>query len=402
MLHDTGATPDGLSDQEAKRRLAVYGPNNAMVRRRRRLWRQILDRLANPLILILLFASGLSAWTGEVTSFVIIVVIILLSVALDVVQQRRAETTVDALRRSVGLEAQVLRNGVCREVPLDQLVPGDVVNLIAGDIVPGDSRLLSARDCFVNQAMLTGEAYPVKKQAGDLAAPADEASGASNFLFMGTSVVSGTARAVVCRTGRTTELGGLAEGLAAERPTDAFAQGIRRFGFLMLRLTIFLVLFVLATNVVFHRPWLESLLFALALAVGLTPELLPMVVTVTLANGASRLARSRVIVKRLAAIHDLGAMDVLCTDKTGTLTESRISVAGHVDADGNSSEGVYVLAYLNSLFGSGIKSPLDEAILDHAAARRQPLGTRSTRCRSISSAVASPCSSTTAPRAFWW
>ena len=141
MLHNIVATPDGLSDQEAKRRLAVYGPNNAMVRRRRRLWRQILDRLANPLILILLFASGLSAWTGEVTSFVIIVVIILLSVALDVVQQRRAETTVDALRRSVGLKAQVLRNGVCREVPLDQLVPGDVVNLIAGDIVPGDSRL---------------------------------------------------------------------------------------------------------------------------------------------------------------------------------------------------------------------------------------------------------------------
>ena len=365
LLHNIVATPDGLSDQEAKRRLAVYGPNNAMVRRRRRLWRQILDRLANPLILILLFASGLSAWTGEVTSFVIIVVIILLSVTLDVVQQRRAETTVDALRRSVGLKAQVLRNGVCREVPLDQLVPGDVVNLIAGDIVPGDSRLLSARDCFVNQAMLTGEAYPVKKQAGDLAAPAEEASGATNFLFMGTSVVSGTARAVVCRTGRTTELGGLAEGLAAERPTDAFAQGIRRFGFLMLRLTVFLVLFVMATNVVFHRPWLESLLFALALAVGLTPELLPMVVTVTLANGASRLARSRVIVKRLAAIHDLGAMDVLCTDKTGTLTESRISVAGHVDTDGNSSEGVYVLAYLNSLFGSGIKSPLDEAILDH-------------------------------------
>ena len=190
LLHNIAATPDGLSDQEAKRRLAVYGPNNAMVRRRRRLRRQLLDRLANPLILILLFASGLSAWTGEVTSFVIIVVIILLSVTLDVVQQRRAETTVDALRRSVGLKAQVLRNGVCREVPLDQLVPGDVVNLIAGDIVPGDSRLLSARDCFVNQAMLTGEAYPVKKQAGDLAAPADEASGASNFLFMGTSVVS--------------------------------------------------------------------------------------------------------------------------------------------------------------------------------------------------------------------
>ena len=365
LLREIGATPGGLSEAEAKRRLAIYGPNNAMVRQRRRLWRQILDRLTNPLILILLFASGLSAWTGEVTSFVIIVTIILLSLVLDVVQQRRAETTVDALRRSVGLKAQVLRDGVCREIDLDQLVPGDVVELRAGDVVPGDCRLLSARDCFVNQAMLTGEAYPVKKQAGDLAAPADEVSGASNFLFMGTSVISGTARAVVCRTGRATELGGLAGELAAQRPPDAFAIGIRRFGFLMLRLTIFLVLFVLLTNVVFHRPWLESLLFALALAVGLTPELLPMVVTVTLANGARRLARRRVIVKRLAAIHDLGAMDVLCTDKTGTLTESRISVAGHVDASGNPSEGVYSLAYLNSHFGSGIKSPLDEAILGH-------------------------------------
>jgi len=365
LLQETAATPDGLSDEEAKRRLAVYGPNNAMVRRRRPLWRQILDRLANPLILILLFASGLSAWTGEVTSFVIIVTIILLSLVLDVVQQHRAETTVDALRRSVGLKALVLRDGVCREIDLDQLVPGDVVELRAGDVVPGDSRLLVARDCFVNQAMLTGEAYPVKKQPLNLAAPADEVSGASNFLFMGTSVVSGTARAVVCRTGRATELGGLAGELGAQRPPDAFAIGIRRFGFLMLRLTIFLVLFVLLTNVVFHRPWLESLLFALALAVGLTPELLPMVVTVTLANGASRLARRRVIVKRLAAIHDLGAMDVLCTDKTGTLTESRISVAGHVDANRTVSEKVFSLAYLNSAFESGIKSPLDDAILGH-------------------------------------
>ena len=365
LLGDLRATRDGLSSREATRRLAEYGPNDAMVRRRRPLWRQIIDRLGNPLILILLFASGLSAWTGDVTSFVIIVTIILLSLVLDIVQQRRAETTVDALRRSVGLKAQVLRDGVCREIDLDQLVPGDIVELRAGDVVPGDSRILSARDCFVNQAMLTGEAYPIKKQAGDLAAPDDEVSGAWNFLFMGTSVVSGTARAVVCRTGRATELGGLAGELAAQRPPDAFAIGIRRFGFLMLRLTIFLVLFVLLTNVVFHRPWLESLLFALALAVGLTPELLPMVVTVTLANGASRLARRRVIVKRLAAIHDLGAMDVLCTDKTGTLTEGSIRLTGHIDASGEDSDEVLQLAYLNSVFESGIKSPLDDAILAH-------------------------------------
>jgi Mg2+-importing ATPase len=365
LLRQIHATPGGLSDREVKRRLAEYGANDALVHRRRPLWRQILDRLANPLILILLFASGLSAWTGEVTSFVIIVVIILLSVVLDVVQQARAENTVDALRRSVGLKAQVLRDGEAHEIPVDQLVPGDVVELKAGDIVPGDCRLLTARDLFVNQALLTGEPYPVEKRAAELAVPTEEPSSATNFAFMGTSVISGTATALVCRTGRATELGGLAQGLITERPRDAFARGIRQFGFLMLRLTVFLVLFVVATNVVFQRPFLESLLFALALAVGLTPELLPMVVTVTLANGARRLAARRVIVKRLAAIHDLGAMDVLCTDKTGTLTESRIRLTGHVDHAGNDTEEVFRLAYLNSAFESGIRSPLDDAILSH-------------------------------------
>jgi Mg2+-importing ATPase len=331
--------------------------------RRRPLWRQVVERFANPLVIILLFASALSAWTGEVTSFVIIVAIILLSVVLDVAQQRRAENTIDALRRSVGLRAQVLRDGDRREIAVDQLAPGDVVELKAGDVVPGDSRVLTARDCFVNQALLTGEPFPVEKQAKDLPTPAGELSGAANFLFMGTSVISGVARAVVCRTGRSTELGGLAGELAARRPADAFQQGIRQFGFLMLRLTVFLVLFVMVTNVVFHRPWLESLLFALALAVGLTPELLPMVVTVTLANGARRLAKHRVIVKRLAAIHDLGAMDVLCTDKTGTLTEAKIRLVRHVDASGKDNEEVFRFAYLNSAFESGIKSPLDDAIL---------------------------------------
>ena len=365
LLRRLNAKPGGLADRDAKRRLAEYGPNDALMHRRRPLWRQIIERLANPLIIILLFASGLSAWTGEVTSFVIIVVIILLSVVLDVAQQRRAENTIDALRRSVGLRTQVLRDGDRREIAVDQLAPGDVVELKAGDVVPGDSRLLTARDCFVNQALLTGEPFPVEKQAKDLVAPSGEPSGAANFLFMGTSVISGVVRAVVCRTGRATELGGLAGELAARRPADAFQQGIRQFGFLMLRLTIFLVLFVMVTNVVFHRPWLESLLFALALAVGLTPELLPMVVTVTLANGARRLAQHRVIVKRLAAIHDLGAMDVLCTDKTGTLTEAKIRLMGHVDASGNDDEEVFRLAYLNSAFESGIKSPLDDAILAH-------------------------------------
>jgi Mg2+-importing ATPase len=365
VLTELRTTSAGLTGAEATRRLAQFGANDALRRRRRPLWRQVLDRFANPLVLILLFAGGLSAWTGEVTSFVIIAVIILLSVVLDVVQQLRAENAVEALRQSVGLRAQALREGREQTVPVEELVPGDVVRLAAGDIVPADCRVLETRDLFVNQALLTGEPYPVEKRAGDLASAANEVSGAENFLFMGTSVISGCATAIVCRTGRATELGGLAGALASQRPPDAFEHGIRRFGLLMLRFTIFLVLFVLAANVLFQRPWLESLLFALALAVGLTPELLPMVVTVTLANGAQRLAKRRVIVKRLAAIHDLGAMDVLCTDKTGTLTESRIRLIRHLDAHGEESEEVLRLAYRNSAFESGVKSPLDEAILSH-------------------------------------
>lgn len=363
----THSSEAGLSQEEADRRLQHFGHNDAMDGRRRALWRQILDRFANPLILILLFASGLSAWTGQVASFVIIVVIILLSVVLDVTQQLQAENAVDALCRSVGLRALALRDGMEVKIPVDELVPGDVIKLMAGDVVPADCRLLRSRDLFVNQALLTGESYPVEKQAGDVSEGDDSVTGAINTVFMGTSVISGVAAALVTGTGSMTQFGGLARGLRAQRPPDAFENGIRSFGLLMLRFTIFLVLFVLAANVVFQRPWLESLLFALALAVGLTPELLPMVVTVTLSKGARRLADRRVIVKRLAAIHDLGAMDVLCTDKTGTLTESRIKLEGFVDAESNPCRRTFELAFLNSSFETGMKSPLDDAILSHDA-----------------------------------
>ncbi|MFA5949551.1 MAG: magnesium-translocating P-type ATPase [Hyphomicrobium sp.] len=363
LLTGLDASVHGLTEDEATRRLKTYGPNDALNYRRRPLWREIAARFANPLILILLFASGLSAWTGEVASFVIIVGIISLSVVLDLTQQLRAENTVNALRRSVGVKADVLRDGREREIPVDQLVPGDVVSLKAGDIIPADCRLITARDFYINQAALTGEPYPVEKHAQDLDVPAAGVADALNTVFMGTAVISGLATAIVVRTGKNTELGSLAGGLAARRPADAFESGIRSFGFLMLRFTVFLVLFVLAANVLFQRPWLESLLFALALAVGLTPELLPMVVTVTLSKGARRMASRRVIVKRLAAIHDLGAMNVLCTDKTGTLTEQRIELASSLAPDGTESERVLELAALNSRFESGIKSPLDEAIL---------------------------------------
>ena len=364
-LRRLAATTVGLSSVEVERRLREHGPNNALDHRARSLWRDVVDRLSNPLILILLFAGVLSAFTGEVASLVLIVVIIGLSVALDVSQQRRAEQVIEALRRSVAVHATVLRDGNVRDVRPNEIVPGDVVQLLAGDVVPADCRLLTARDLFVNQALLTGESFPVEKRAVDQPTAVDEPALATVWLSTGTSIVSGTATAVVCRTGKATEIAGIARSLVVRRPPDAFEQGLRRFGYLMLRLTILLVLFVLATNVLFDRPWLQSLLFALALAVGLTPELLPMVVTVTLASGARRMAARKVVVKRLAAIHDLGAMDVLATDKTGTLTESRISLIRHVDAGGNESERVLLLAKLNSHFESGLKSPLDDAIIAH-------------------------------------
>jgi Mg2+-importing ATPase len=363
ILESLGATVAGLSRAEVDARRRKYGLNQPLAHRRRPLWLEFLARFLNPLVLILLFASGLSAATGNVTSFVIVIVMVVLSVTLDFVQEMRAENAVEALRRTVAVRVQVRRDGLEVSEPVDQLVPGDVVRLAAGDLVPADCRLIEARDLFVNQAMLTGEPYPAGKRVDASATPAQDLGEALNTVFMGTSVISGSAIAVVCRTGDATAFGQLSGTLQAPPPPTAFELGIRQFGFLILRLTIFLVLFVLAVNVLFHRPWLESLMFALALAVGLTPELLPMIVTVTLARGAMRLARRRVIVKRLAAMHNVGAMDVLCTDKTGTLTEAKIRMVRHLDFRGEESERVFRLAYLNSHFESGIKSPLDEAII---------------------------------------
>ncbi len=363
LLTRLATRPAGLTAGDVRERLVLYGPNDAAATKRIPPWLQFLGRFRNPLVIILLVASGLSAAAGDVTSFLIVVTIVALSMILDFVQEFRAHSAVDALRRSVVVHAAVRRDGVSISVPVDQLVPGDIVELIAGDLVPADGRLIESRDLFVNQALLTGEPYPAEKQAVDVPSGADNPTGASNAVFAGTSVISGTATIVFCRTGRNTSLGGLATSLAEKPPATAFDVGIRRFGLLILRFTALLVLFVLVVNIAFHRPALESLMFALALAVGLTPELLPMVITVTLARSAIGLARRKVIVKRLAAIHDLGAMDMLCTDKTGTLTEAKIELVRVIDGSGEGSSRAFAYAYLNSRFESGMRSPLDEGIL---------------------------------------
>jgi P-type Mg2+ transporter len=363
LLIRLATTPAGLDSAEARSRLAIYGLNDAATMKRSPLWLQFLSRFRNPLVIILLVASGLSAATGDAASFVIVVTIVTISMTLDFVQEVRAQNAVEALRRSVAVQANVRRDGRILSVPISQLVPGDIVELIAGDLVPADARLLESRDLFINQALLTGEPYPAEKQVSDAALGAENPAGASNAVFAGTSVISGTATIVICRTGSKTALGHLATSLAEKPPATAFALGIRRFGMLIMRLTVLMVLFVLVVNISFHRPVLESLMFALALAVGLTPELLPMIVTVTLARAAIELAKRKVIVKRLSAIHDLGAMNVLCTDKTGTLTEATIKLVRTIDGRGAESQRAYAYAYLNSRFESGMKSPLDEAIL---------------------------------------
>jgi Mg2+-importing ATPase len=363
LLGQLDTVTTGLCTVAARSRLAKYGLNDAAREKRRPLVLQFLARFRNPLIIILLIASAMSAATGDVPSFVIIAIIVLLSISLDFVQEMRAQNAVEALRRSVAVQSTVRRDGRAVSLPIDQLVPGDIAELIAGDLVPADCRVLESRDLYVNQALLTGEPYPAEKLASDTASGADNPMGASNAVFAGTSVISGTAVVLVCRTGAETALGQLATSLSEKPPATAFAVGIRRFGMLIMRFTIFMVLFVLVVNISFHRPLLESLMFAVALAVGLTPELLPMIVTVTLARSALQMSKRRVIVKRLSAIHDLGAMDVLCTDKTGTLTEAKISLVRTVDGHGGECERVFIDACINSRFESGMKSPLDDAIV---------------------------------------
>jgi Mg2+-importing ATPase len=365
VVGELGTSTTGLASAEAEHRLHVHGPNDAAATPRQSAWARLRRRFANPLVIILLSASVLSAIAGDIASLIIISTIVGLSVLLDMIQELRAQNAVEALRAKIAVRARTMRDGRETVIPVSELVPGDIVQLEAGDLVPADGRLLASQDFFVNQALLTGEPYPVEKQALDPSEPVADVIAATNAALAGSSVVSGTATFLICRTGRMTALGALAQTLAIKAPPTAFEMGLRRFSELILRITVLLVLVVLTESLMFHRAWLESLMFAVALAVGLTPELLPMIVTVTLARGAVRLARERVIVKRLAAIHNLGAMDVLCTDKTGTLTESRITLTRHMGVHGEESQRVFELAYLNSYFETGLKSPLDAAILEH-------------------------------------
>jgi len=368
LFQRLGSSPGGLSQAEAERRLAIFGTNHIEASHTRSILGKLGRRILNPLIAMLLLAAAVSGVSGDLGSFAIIVAVLSMSLTLDIVQEHRAEQTAEALRASVAIQADVVRGGVDISIPVTELVPGDVVKLRTGDLIPADGVVLETQELQVNEALMTGEPFPVLKIAVPCSAtsPAE----ATNALFAGTSTVGGSGRMLIVETGSRTRFGAIAEALAAATPPTALEQGVRRLGLLILRLTLFLTLFVLMAHLVAQRPAMESFLFAVALAVGLTPELLPMVMTVTLARGALRMASRKVIVKRLSSIHDLGAMDTLCVDKTGTLTEAKITLAAHIDPQGNESDRVLDLAYLNSTFQAGIRSPLDDAIL---AARRKSI-----------------------------
>ncbi|HWP47598.1 MAG TPA: magnesium-translocating P-type ATPase [Candidatus Limnocylindrales bacterium] len=353
----------GLTSQEASRRLAEIGPNEPVPPRRTSSVVQILLFFVNPLTGILLIASFVSAFLGELLNASIIVVIVLLSVILNFIQTYRSQRAAERLRGQVASLATVLRDGNWVELPRRELVPGDIIRLTAGDLVPADARLLQAKDLHVQQAMLTGESLPVEKEAIDFSFESQSPLDARNMVFLGTSVVSGMATALVISTGSSTAFGNIAARLTARPPETEFERGIRKFSFLIMQTVFFLVLFVFLVNIILQRDPLESLLFAIALAVGLTPEFLPMITTITLTQGAVHMARQKVIVKHLAAIQNFGSIDVLCSDKTGTLTSGEMVLDQYLDPLGKRAEKVFLLAYLNSFYETGVKHPLDAAIL---------------------------------------
>ena len=358
-------SPKGLAAEDARRRLADIGPNEPARRRRGAVLRELLYFLANPLVVILLIASLVSAVLGEPINASIIALMVVLSVLLNFVQTYRSQRAAERLREEVAPTASVLRDGQWIELPRRELVPGDVIRLAAGDRVPADARLIETRDLHIQQAALTGESLPVEKVASDVPANALQLAEASNTVFLGTSVVSGTARAVVVATGPATAFGDIAAQLSTAPPETEFQRGIWQFALLIMRTVLFLVLFVLLASFALHRPPLESFLFAVALAVGLTPEFLPMITTVTLAQGAVRMARRKVIVKHLAAIEDFGSMDILCSDKTGTLTSGEMELDQCLNPLGEAADRTFLLAYLNASLETGIRSPLDAAIIAH-------------------------------------
>jgi Mg2+-importing ATPase len=357
-----GTGPGGLSSDKAASRLATEGPNSVEDAPRLSALRLLLRQFESPLVLILAFAAAISLGLRQWVDAGIILAIVLGSALLSFFQEYRASTAVEELKKRLALTARVLRDGAEQVIPVTGIVPGDVILLQAGNLIPADGRVIEAQDFLVSQASMTGESFPVEKRPGTVAADAPLAQ-RTNTVFLGSSVRSGTAKVLVVRTGRRTEFGAIAARLRARPEETDFARGVRRFGYLLVRIMVVIVLLVLTANLLMARPPIESLLFAVALAVGLSPELLPAIISVTLSKGARAMSRRGVIVRRLDAIENLGSMTVLCTDKTGTLTEGKIVLSETLDPSGRPSDALLQLAHVNAALETGIENPLDAAIV---------------------------------------
>lgn len=354
----------GLSRQEAQHRLSQYGTNSLTRIHQLHPFTLLINQFKSPIILILMFAAGLSIFLRDTTDAIIILAIVLLSGLLGFWQEHGASDAVAKLLALVQVKATVLREGIAEEIPHANVVPGDIVLLAAGGSIPGDCLVLESKDLSVNEATMTGETYPADKMSGVL----PENTGLSqrtNMLYMGTHVISGTAKALVMETGKQTEFGKVSERLKLRPPETEFERGLSQFGYFLMEVTLILVVLIFVANVYLNRSVLESFLFSLALAVGLTPQLLPAIVSVNLARGAKQMAKKQVIVKRLAAIENFGSMNVFCTDKTGTLTEGKVSIHAAIDISGSDSDRVLFYAYLNAASESGYANPIDTAIRQH-------------------------------------
>lgn len=355
----------GLSDNEAYERLKEYGYNEPAKKKKRTILVQIASKFVNPLVIVLLIIAAFSLFFGEKISALLVLLMALMSVFLAFIQEYRAGKEAEKLSEMVRATATIYRNGKPKEIKIREIVPGDIVDLFAGDMIPADLRIVSCKDLFINQASLTGESFPIEKIASPLEIDTNSISELRNIAFMGSSVVSGTALGVVIKTGINTQFGEISKKLATIRIETGFDKGVRKFTWLMIRAMLFMVVFIFAINALRRGNVIESLLFSLGVAVGLTPEMLPMIVTINLSKGAIEMSKKQVIIKRLNSIQNFGAMDVLCTDKTGTLTLDKIVLEKHCDVVRKEDEDVLKYAYINSSYQTGLKNLLDKAILKH-------------------------------------
>lgn len=364
-LQRFSVTLRGLKEHEVKKRLVEYGHNEPSKKKQKTIFRQIVEKFLNPLVLVLLIIGIVSLFLEQIVSSCLVALMAIMSVFLSFIQEYKAGQEAKKLHELVHTTASVLRDGIQKEVKLSELVPGDLVDLSAGDMVPADVRLLSSKDFFINQSSLTGESFPIEKHASMKATSSLRKIDQPNMAFMGSSVVSGTALALVVQTGDSTSFGSIYKKISSLNVETNFDKGIRQLTMLMVRAMIFLVAFIFCVISFRNQDFIEAFLFSLGVAVGLTPEMLPMIVTVTLSKGALALSKKKVIVKRLNSIQNFGAMDVLCTDKTGTLTLDKIVLEKHCDVQGKESEEVLRYAYINSAYQTGLKNVLDKAILKH-------------------------------------